>query len=72
VGSLFICHVLFNADYDRLNNTNAFIAGLRPSVSEAVSQQLVQAILLLLLLFSQMQTLTYDSCPSAMCFHRRL
>jgi hypothetical protein len=42
--SLPVCHVLFNADYDRLNNTNALIAGLWPSVSEAVSQQLVQAM----------------------------
>jgi hypothetical protein len=34
----------FTADYDRLNNTNALIAGLWPSASEAVSQQLVQAV----------------------------
>ena len=29
---------------DRLNNTNALMAGLWPSLSEAVSQQLVQAM----------------------------
>jgi hypothetical protein len=44
----FSCYLLpatnLHADYDRLNNTNALIAGLWPSVSEAVSQQLVLAM----------------------------